>query len=252
MATRTRSYRDPTTETEDVFGFDGFDLDHLSEEELDALLFDEEPKPRKGFWNFPTMTGLSLIVVGVTYLMQQMGLLGGDLTEMIALLPWLAGVLIILLGFGVLSWRPSRSRRKRKRKKAETKARRRRARRQQRGRYRDEARDEDDDYYDDEDDDRSWKRPSRRWRSKKERLQDLLDDKGRLTRSERDRKILGVCGGIAERLNIDSTLVRIAFVIGIIASGGWPFILAYFALAYVMPDAEEVAEHKRVRIRYDD
>ncbi len=189
MSTHTRSTRAPASAYN---GFEDFDLDALSTDELDALLFDEEEPPEPGFWNLSTVAGLSLIVVGVAYLMQEMGLLTGfDLSQLVALLPLFAGVLIILLGFGVLSWRPGRRRKKRRVKKA------------------------------------------------KEKLNAAISGTGRLTRSRHDRKMYGVCGGIAERLGMDPTLVRIAFVIGTIASGGWPFILAYFALAYVMPEPED-------------
>ena len=37
----------------------------------------------------------------------------------------------------------------------------------------------------------------------------------RLTRSTSDRRIAGVCGGIAKYLNIDPTVVRILFLISI-------------------------------------
>ncbi len=35
----------------------------------------------------------------------------------------------------------------------------------------------------------------------------------RLTRSNYDRKIAGVCGGVAEYFDIDSTIVRILFIL---------------------------------------
>ena len=41
----------------------------------------------------------------------------------------------------------------------------------------------------------------------------------RLTLSSTDVKISGVCGGIAEYLNVDSTLIRILFVILTLAGG---------------------------------
>jgi phage shock protein PspC (stress-responsive transcriptional regulator) len=55
----------------------------------------------------------------------------------------------------------------------------------------------------------------------------------RLTRSKNDKVIAGVCGGLANYLDIDSTLVRLAFVILLIASGiGFPI---YLILWVVMP-----------------
>lgn len=55
----------------------------------------------------------------------------------------------------------------------------------------------------------------------------------RLTRSETDRMIAGVCGGIAAYLDIDPVLVRLAFVLLLFASGiGFPL---YLILWIVMP-----------------
>ena len=57
----------------------------------------------------------------------------------------------------------------------------------------------------------------------------------KLTRSQTNRKISGVCGGIAEYLNVDVTVVRVAFVIATIIGIGSP-ILIYLILILVMPD----------------
>ncbi len=56
----------------------------------------------------------------------------------------------------------------------------------------------------------------------------------RLERSVIDRRISGVCGGIGEYLQIDSTLVRIFFVIATIFTGGL-FFLVYVAALLLMP-----------------
>lgn len=42
----------------------------------------------------------------------------------------------------------------------------------------------------------------------------------RLTRSVRDRKIAGVCGGLAKYLNVDPVVVRIIFLIFLLVLGG--------------------------------
>jgi phage shock protein C len=55
----------------------------------------------------------------------------------------------------------------------------------------------------------------------------------RLYRSERDRMIAGVCGGLAEHLDVDPTLVRIAFVaLAFIHGVG---IILYLVMAIVVP-----------------
>lgn len=62
----------------------------------------------------------------------------------------------------------------------------------------------------------------------------------RLCKSNTNKKICGVCGGIAEYLNADPTLIRLAFAIVALAAGSG--ILAYFLAALIMPDAQEAAE----------
>jgi len=47
--------------------------------------------------------------------------------------------------------------------------------------------------------------------------------------------IAGVCGGIADYLGWDSTLVRILYVILVFSSFG-TMVLIYFILALIMPD----------------
>jgi len=64
--------------------------------------------------------------------------------------------------------------------------------------------------------------------------QSAFDNTNRLFRSSYDKKVAGVCGGIAEYLKIDSTLVRLAFVLAAVASFGMALIL-YFVCALVIP-----------------
>lgn len=56
----------------------------------------------------------------------------------------------------------------------------------------------------------------------------------KLYKSTRERKICGVCGGIAEYFDIDPTLVRLAWVLFILAGGSG--IIAYIIAALIMPD----------------
>ena len=57
----------------------------------------------------------------------------------------------------------------------------------------------------------------------------------RLTKSSADRKLAGVCGGIAEYFDIDPTIVRIAWVLFCCLGGSG--LLAYVICAIVMPEA---------------
>ena len=56
----------------------------------------------------------------------------------------------------------------------------------------------------------------------------------KLYRSRTDRKILGVCGGLAEYFNVDSTLVRVIVVL--VALLGGCGLLAYLVAALIMPE----------------
>ena len=66
---------------------------------------------------------------------------------------------------------------------------------------------------------------------------------GRLERSRTNRVISGVCGGIAEYLDVDATFVRVVMVIL-----AFPFgigILLYFLLLFLMPNPGEAAPFVR-------
>jgi len=54
-------------------------------------------------------------------------------------------------------------------------------------------------------------------------------------RSTEDRKLLGLCGGLAARLGIDSNLVRLLWVVAAFLSGGLA-ILVYFIVALFLPE----------------
>lgn len=56
----------------------------------------------------------------------------------------------------------------------------------------------------------------------------------KLYKSSTDKKIAGVCGGIAEYFNIDSTLVRLGWVVFSLLGGSG--LLAYIIAAIIMPD----------------
>lgn len=57
----------------------------------------------------------------------------------------------------------------------------------------------------------------------------------KLTRPKKGRKIAGVCIGLANYLNIDPTVVRLAFLFFALP-GGLPGIFIYFVLWIVVPE----------------
>ncbi len=58
----------------------------------------------------------------------------------------------------------------------------------------------------------------------------------RIYRSKNDRRISGVCGGIAEYFDVDPTIIRIAWVIISVFSASVPGLLIYFLCAIIIPD----------------
>lgn len=60
-----------------------------------------------------------------------------------------------------------------------------------------------------------------------------MSDVKKLYRSSDDKKICGVCGGLAEYLDMDATVMRIIFLLLLFCAGGG--LLAYLILALVMP-----------------
>jgi phage shock protein C len=66
----------------------------------------------------------------------------------------------------------------------------------------------------------------------------------RLARSETDKMIAGVCGGLAAHLRIDPVLVRLAFVVLLLASGiGFAI---YVILWIVMPVESQIPAEIRI------
>lgn len=62
----------------------------------------------------------------------------------------------------------------------------------------------------------------------------------RLYKIEYGRKIFGVCGGVAEYLNIDVAIVRILWaVLGLCWGTG---IILYLVCAFVLPNKSEVEQ----------
>jgi len=187
------------------------DLDDISEEELNDLYFDDNTD-ESSLFSLPSVTGLTLILAGTIYLLSELGVWSG-LAFSNLILPWLVGVGVILLGFGLLTWRSSADsdgadKTKKKAVEAET-------------------------------------------GQTKVVEEPEKSDKSTLTRSRTNKKLLGVCGGIAEYLNLDPTLVRIAFVVGVIGSGG-PFVLGYLGLAFIMPKESPLTPEEKLSIIRDE
>lgn len=62
----------------------------------------------------------------------------------------------------------------------------------------------------------------------------------RLFRSEQNKKIAGVCGGIGEFFDIDPTLIRLVFIFLGLATGLIPFIIGYIIAWWIVPTKSEL------------
>lgn len=63
----------------------------------------------------------------------------------------------------------------------------------------------------------------------------------KLTRSNENKMLSGVCGGIGEHMNIDPTIVRLVSVALSFISFG-TFVIAYIAAALIIPFEDEEVE----------
>lgn len=63
--------------------------------------------------------------------------------------------------------------------------------------------------------------------------------KKHLTKS-RNKKISGVLAGIAEKYDWDPFWVRVVFAILVVATGVFPFVIAYILAAIIMDEASDV------------
>jgi phage shock protein C len=57
-----------------------------------------------------------------------------------------------------------------------------------------------------------------------------------LRRSRQSRMIAGVCGGLAEWLGWDPTVVRVLYVVVSVLSAAFPGIVAYIVLWMLIPE----------------
>jgi phage shock protein C len=62
----------------------------------------------------------------------------------------------------------------------------------------------------------------------------------RLYRSETERKIAGICGGIGEMTNVDPTVIRLLFVAAWLATGVVPLTIGYLLAWWIIPKATDV------------
>ena len=241
--TRRREQSDDAP-LDDEFGFvtDDDIVAFMAEQELEE---EAEEDRQAGFWNLQTASGMGMIGLGALYSLQQLGLLqlgSNVLYELVQILPIFAAVLIMLTGFGVLSWSPATRRRNKARKRAA------RLRRQQRKTLGRRARREDvaartaaQAFDQAERALRAAGRSASRATDQafKRRAKARRAGHVRLAKDRRNRKLTGVAAGMARYFGLDPTVVRIGWVVATIFSQG-AALLPYFLLSMILPDQADL------------
>lgn len=195
----------------------------ISDEDLQTSLKDflksDEEKESRSIWNIRTLGGLAFVFISLAFVGHSIGveLFGATgipfLNTLIGLTPFFAGAMVAVVCLGFLK----QSKQKEKIKEVETKNR--------------ETYDRLDDFL--YSDTSSTETKSRK-KSRPKSYNTSIRSSSGLSRSRTDRKLMGVCGGLAKYLGVNSTALRIGFLIAFFLSTG-TFTLLYIAMAVVMP-----------------
>ena len=240
---RSRSTEDDALDDEFSFVTDDDIAAFMAAQEVEE---EQAEAKNDGFWNLQTASGMGLIGLGGLYAMQLAGLLSlptAALGALVQVLPVFAAILIMLTGFGVLSWSPAaRRQRKARRRAAKRRARQRKTmgRQQNRRRTADAAGRRASEAFSQAERavraaGRAASSEARKAASKSRTRRTRAERAGRrLTRDRSNRKISGVAAGIADYFGLDPTIVRIAFVIGTMMTQGAALLL-YIILSIALP-----------------
>ncbi len=188
---------------------------------LNEFLEEKEKKPKETIWNFSTITGLVLVLISAAFVgnvvsTQVLGLSTLPfLSTLMSVTPYIGGAILGVMLIGMFS--------RSKTEKIEAKEEKEKVK---------ETYDKLDKFLYSEDEKKTYKQAKKSTASKFERFK--VSTSNRLMKSRTDKKIAGVCGGLAKHLGISSTIIRFLFVAAIILGWG-SFILVYIALAFVMP-----------------
>jgi len=210
MAEKTK-YKTYEGNLDESMEFDEYELQNTMEEFLE-----EKKKSDKNLWNIATLAGLVMLFMGLTFMIQYvLGLnLGPDLSGVIEVLPIIGGILVTAVGFGFLVG--DRKERKRKKKMENS------------------LKDEE-----------SFKQTFKSKKSMKNDLDEKFGTKSskfdsyalkqskRLFKSRTDKKVFGVCGGLAKYFGVSSTMVRFGFVVATLLGWGAAAII-YIGLAIAL------------------
>ncbi len=251
MAQKTRTRSSSKTGTASL-EFDDFELHSTMQDFLD----EEEQKKEsgKGIWNFSTIAGMSMLFIGMMFVLQWIGLPFGGLSDFaqdaITALPFIGGALVTLVGFGFLVGDRRRVKAFERKIRREFKSKQRAAKKSRPARSTStSSRKRMDDVHGSEDvfgssfstlrndlDSDSKKSKSSSYSSFDSFASTSYGYKQskKLMKSRSDKKWAGVCGGLAKYFGISSTVARLLFVIAFFMTSGTS-LLIYLGLALAMP-----------------
>lgn len=199
-----------------------FQENELERTMLEFLEEEKPEKPKKGFFNFATVAGTAFLTAGMFYVLQSIGIFPGDIESLIQALPIFGGLLITIIGFGFFTpeRREIKRAKRRKKKLLETT--------QVSG---------GSAIAEHEKTPMDYARSGTQSKSSSISLEPYaLRVKKRLYKSRKDKKIAGVCGGLAEYFGVDATLIRLIFLVTAIAGMG-SSVAIYLVLAVLLPKA---------------
>ena len=189
----------------DWFAGDSDELDLLTDREIEEVLFEEDVVKPPTPVNFSTIAGLTLLGLGMFHLLSS-AFGAGFPAGLLSFLAVTGGALALLTG---LAGRKKTKRRKPR--KRSTRARK-KARQRAQAKLASPARDASAST--------TRQRPG-------------------LYKSKRQKVIFGVCGGLAERMEIEVALIRVAFAAATIIGGGALGPVVYIVLALSMRDPDK-------------
>ena len=202
---RTKTRNRPET-TDDRFEIS----EHELESTLESYLEHEEKEEKPRLLNFVSMTGLVMLTVGFLSVVQLILPISFDFTGLLYLLPVFGGILALFYGLGIFS-SERRSKKRKDKKNRELK-------------------------------EKTKARYASAYRGPEIDLDSFaLKTKKKLFKSRRDRKIFGVCAGIADYLGIDPTMIRILFVVFFLIGSGTPALI-YILLGLILDKEPPVLE----------
>ena len=211
---------------------------NIDERELHQTMeeFLEQDKRQQNIWNFATISGLVILFLVSSYVMQLIvsRSWGPDLSGIIQVLPVIGGVILVIVGFGFLAGNKKRGKSSMLENDIERGSQKNPERESRETGYQSTHRKAEPFQSDEEGEEREKEGASYSGRSSNTKVDSYgLRQTKKLYKSRTDKKLCGVCGGLAKYFGIGSTMVRVIFVVLTLIGWGSAAIL-YLALCIVL------------------